>query len=247
MSARIPHDASPPEPRSPSWRWPAPRRPPPSHVTAPTTRSATTAVTITAAPGTPAPPATAPTIAVSTTAVTIAATGRTTARITAEQDGSGRPRGGPTRSPRCRGRPAARGSASRRGTDRRFAAGPVDELERGDASRRGQVPLGPAHQGDDRGIEVERPLGEPVLVPVGVGAVADALEHAVRDELLEAVGEHVARDPEVALHLAVAADAEERLAQDQERPAVARGRRRRARRRRAAGGWACGSLVATGS
>ena len=37
----------------------------------------------------------------------------------------------------------------------------------------------------------------------------------------QAVGEHVARYAEVALHWAETPDAEERLAQDQERPAVA--------------------------
>ena len=38
---------------------------------------------------------------------------------------------------------------------------------------------------------------------------------------LEAIGQDIARDTEIALHLAVAADPEERLAQDQERPAIA--------------------------
>ena len=101
----------------------------------------------------------------------------------------------------------------------------------------------PAHQPDDHRIEVERALGQAVLVPVGVGAVADAVEHPVGDELAQPVGEDVARDAEVALQLAVAADAEEPLAQDQERPAVAEdvdreldGVARRAGRRVVSGG-----------
>jgi hypothetical protein len=68
------------------------------------------------------------------------------------------------------------------------------------------MPLGPPHQADDYGIDVERPLGQPVLVPIGIGAVADALEHSVGHELAQAIGEDVARDSEIALQLAVAAD-----------------------------------------
>ena len=84
-----------------------------------------------------------------------------------------------------------------------------------------EVAVGPAHQPDDHRIQVEGAVGQPVLVPVGVGAIAHALEHPVGDELSQALGEDVARDAEVALHLAIAAHPEERLAQDQKRPAIA--------------------------
>src|SRR5215208_3775710 len=102
-----------------------------------------------------------------------------------------------------------------------FATGTVNEFERIGIGLGGEVPLGPAHQADDHRINVERPLGQPVLVPVGVGAVADALEHSVGHELPQSIRKDVARNAEIALHLAVAADPEERLAQDQEGPAIA--------------------------
>jgi hypothetical protein len=82
------------------------------------------------------------------------------------------------------------------------------------------VGVGPAHQADDDGVEVQGAVGKLVLIPVRIGAVADLLEHAVGDEPAEPVGQHVAGDPQVALHLAVATNAEERLAQDEERPAI---------------------------
>src|ERR1700722_73749 len=81
--------------------------------------------------------------------------------------------------------------------------------------------FGPPHQAHDHGVEVERPLGQPVLVPVGVRAVTDAFEHPVAHELPQPVSQDVAGDAEVALHLSVAAHPEECLPQDQERPAVA--------------------------
>ena len=83
-----------------------------------------------------------------------------------------------------------------------------------------QVALGPRLEGEDRGEEVKAGLGEAVLVPVGVGAVAHALEQAVLHQRGEARGEDVTTDAEVALKIAVPVHAEERLSQDQERPAV---------------------------
>ena len=50
-----------------------------------------------------------------------------------------------------------------------------------------------AGEGD---VEVAALPGEPVLVPLGPLAVADALEDAFVDEAVEAVGEHVAGDRE---------------------------------------------------
>lgn len=43
-------------------------------------------------------------------------------------------------------------------------------------------------------IEAQRAIGQPVLVPVGIGAITNALEHPIGDELAQAVGEHVACD-----------------------------------------------------
>jgi hypothetical protein len=67
---------------------------------------------------------------------------------------------------------------------------------------------------------VEPGLGQPVLVPVGVRAVADALQEPLLDQGGQASREDVAPDAEVALEEAVAVYAEERLAQYQEGPAI---------------------------
>ena len=83
-----------------------------------------------------------------------------------------------------------------------------------------------AKEREDRGVQIEATLGQPILVPVGAGAVAHALEQAVLDELGESLGEHVACDPEVALQLSEAVHPEVRVAHDQERPAVGQQRER---------------------
>ena len=71
------------------------------------------------------------------------------------------------------------------------------------------------------GIEVAAHRGQLVLVALGLLLVADPLEDPGAGERLQAGREDVARDPEVALQLGEAADAEERLAHDQEGPALA--------------------------
>jgi hypothetical protein len=43
--------------------------------------------------------------------------------------------------------------------------------------------VGPAEEREDRGVQVEATLGQPILVPVGVGALPHALEQAVLDQL----------------------------------------------------------------
>jgi pimeloyl-ACP methyl ester carboxylesterase len=103
----------------------------------------------------------------------------------------------------------------------RLTAWLVDQLERALPVLGREMAVGPSHEADDHGIQLECAVGEPVLVPVWVGAIADAFEQTVGDEMPEPIGENVAGDSEVALHLAVAAHAEERLAEDQEGPAVA--------------------------
>ena len=63
--------------------------------------------------------------------------------------------------------------------------------------------------------------GELVLVALGAFLDRDALENAVGDEFLEASGEDVAGDTQMALKVLEAADAEKGLADDQHRPAFA--------------------------
>ncbi len=70
-------------------------------------------------------------------------------------------------------------------------------------------------------VEVAPLLGEAVLEARRAILVAHALEDAVRDELPQPIGQAVARDAEIALEVLEAADAEERVAQDEQRPAVA--------------------------
>src|SRR5581483_148561 len=91
-----------------------------------------------------------------------------------------------------------------------------------DAGRGGRdVPVSPLHECEQRYAEVAAFLGELVLVALGPLLVADAFEDSVVDELLEPVGEDVAGDAETLLELLETAPAEERVADDQQRPALA--------------------------
>src|SRR5215472_13861859 len=85
----------------------------------------------------------------------------------------------------------------------------------------GQVLIAPAERGEDDVVEVAAAVGEAVLVPVGPLVVDRAVEHAGLDQALEAAGQEVAGDAQVSRQLREPAHAEERLAQDQEGPAVA--------------------------
>ena len=79
----------------------------------------------------------------------------------------------------------------------------------------------PAHQRDDGGEQVASGVGQPVLVAVGVAGVLDALEQAGIDQCPQTSGEGGPWNVEVAGELSVASYAEERLAHDQHRPALA--------------------------
>ena len=56
---------------------------------------------------------------------------------------------------------------------------------------------------------------------LGPLAVPGALEDAFLDQAVETVGEHVARDPQALLELVETAQPQERIADDQQRPALA--------------------------
>src|ERR1022692_410979 len=91
------------------------------------------------------------------------------------------------------------------------AAGAMADVELGVLGVE-EVLVGPCLDGEDGGEQVESGPGQLVLIPVGVGAVADALQESVLDQGGEAGREDIAPDAEVALEEAVAAYAEERLA-----------------------------------
>lgn len=80
--------------------------------------------------------------------------------------------------------------------------------------------VAPPHEHDDRCEELAAGLGEPVLVPFGIAGVGDAVEKADVDEHPQPRRQGGARDVEVAGELAEALHPEERLTQDEQRPAL---------------------------
>src|SRR5437763_319382 len=80
----------------------------------------------------------------------------------------------------------------------------------------GHVAVAPLHERDQRRVEVQAHLREPVLVALGALLVALPLEDARAHETLQAIREDVARDPEIRLELVEAPHAQERLAEDQQ-------------------------------
>jgi hypothetical protein len=83
------------------------------------------------------------------------------------------------------------------------------------------VAVAPLHERDDRRPEVDALLAEAVLEALGALLVAPALEQALLGQALEAIGQDVAGDAEAALEVVEAADAQEGVADDEQRPAVA--------------------------
>jgi hypothetical protein len=70
-------------------------------------------------------------------------------------------------------------------------------------------------------LQVETLLRQLVLVPLWALAVEDALEHAFVDQPVEPVGQNVAGDTQALLQLVEPAQAEQDVADDQQRPALA--------------------------
>src|SRR6266536_241132 len=85
----------------------------------------------------------------------------------------------------------------------------------------GEVAITPLHQRKQDEAEFAALLGEPVSESLGSLVVGGALEHALRGEAVQAVGEHVARDAEAVEKLVEATMAEDDVADDQQCPAVA--------------------------
>src|SRR5581483_5608599 len=70
-------------------------------------------------------------------------------------------------------------------------------------------------------VQVAALLRQPVLVALGALLVEHPVEDPLLDEAVEALGQHIAGDTEARLELVEAAPAEEGVADDQERPALA--------------------------
>jgi hypothetical protein len=68
--------------------------------------------------------------------------------------------------------------------------------------------------------EISSLVGEPILVTRRVVLIRDRLQDPVGDELLESVGEDIARNLEIALEVVEPPYAEEHVANDQQRPPV---------------------------
>jgi hypothetical protein len=81
-------------------------------------------------------------------------------------------------------------------------------------------PVPPSPDGHEHVEEVPAAIGEEVLVAGWVLLIGAGGEDAVADERIEAVGEDVAGDVEVAAEVLEAADAEEGVPHDEQRPAV---------------------------
>ena len=82
------------------------------------------------------------------------------------------------------------------------------------------VDVTPGTEGVDRGPEIQALLRQHVLVAVGPLLVALAREDPLLDQAMKAAREHGAGHVEALLEVVEAADAEEDVAQDQQRPAL---------------------------
>ena len=84
----------------------------------------------------------------------------------------------------------------------------------------------PVHQREQDRVEIEAGLGQAVLVALRSLLVELTPQDSVRDEGVQPVAEDVAGHARVPLQLLEAADAEERLAEDEQRPPFADDRQR---------------------
>ena len=98
------------------------------------------------------------------------------------------------------------------------AAGVADHDGRAVGRRVGVAPL---QQRDDDGPQVGALAGQPVFEALRAVLIALAAQDARVDEALKPCLQDVAGNPEAALELVEAMGAEECIAQDQERPALA--------------------------
>ena len=94
------------------------------------------------------------------------------------------------------------------------------EGESGWAARGRVVAVAPFHEHDQGGREFASLVGEHVLRPARPLRVRNAFEQLLVAQQLEACGEDVGRDPEVRLELLEPREADDGVAEDQQRPAL---------------------------
>lgn len=85
----------------------------------------------------------------------------------------------------------------------------------------GQVRVAPVDEGEDHGMKIQALWRQAVLVPERAVLVGDLGEDAGLDQGLEALAEDRPGDAETPLEVVEPAHAQEGVAQDEERPAVA--------------------------
>jgi len=76
-------------------------------------------------------------------------------------------------------------------------------------------------QTGEQGVHVQPSLGKPVFVTGGIVLVRYLLQYAVRHQFLQPVRQYVTRDAKPLLEHVKAADPQEAVPQDQQRPPIA--------------------------
>src|ERR1700730_9341637 len=96
----------------------------------------------------------------------------------------------------------------------------------------GKPAVTPSQHGDKGTVEVAPHVGEKIFVAVGRALILPSIEHAVRNQSRQSIGQDVRGDRKLGQDLVVAPIAEEGLSNDHEAPLVAndlQGARNRAR------------------
>jgi hypothetical protein len=99
------------------------------------------------------------------------------------------------------------------------AAIPMTEQQRATASP-GRISIAPMPQAGQHRVQIQPGLGQPVFVTHRSVLVRHLLQHAVRHQLLQPVGQDVTRDAQPLLKRVKAANPQEAVAQDEQGPPV---------------------------
>src|SRR5215469_14485942 len=77
------------------------------------------------------------------------------------------------------------------------------------------------HHHDNQRIKIHALFGQPILEPGWPFFIGDAAQDSVADKLVQSIGEAMRRQAQVVLNTLESADAEEDVADDEHRPAIA--------------------------